>query len=549
MATITIPENAVPIKKGMVTKEVYFEGKAKNEVNVDNSTQQITNIENELYIKGYFVRPSGVFTGCEVKSVGAITSEFEYGSLYDTRTGSYGKVKVVFNKQVTINYTPENNNVIFCIPEVPEIPNVEKLPTSSTLTDTVNKNIEVKNKIDACKNKLAYILTNKKLPSTKEEKMTELVDKVNDLGDAPPPPIYGVRVMENNSNPNSCCTYIENAVGVSPANSTSLGGWTDKFPFNKIRIVGFKNGKVVKEIKKEDKTKYIDGTTVPSDVDVMVEIPKVYWKFTNISNGYEMRIANYKIDSTYDCYAHKVGGVEKDYIYVGAYLGYVEGGKLRSRSGVSPTTSTTLTNFRRYAQAVGSGYQQFNWFTLILLQNLYLLAYKNLNSQNALGYGYANGNSGKTNTGGTNTKGMVFGETGGKQQVCFLGIEDFYGNVWQWVDGMFHNNSYQVTVTPDNKTFNNDGSGFKNVGKFLSTYGGGEIPKVAHTNEGGFFPKEFKGSNTTYYCDYGYAVSGSFAGFGGNWDDGLNAGAFFLRVASSPSDSDSHLGSRLVFLG
>lgn len=361
--------------------------------------------------------------------------------------------------------------------------------------------------------------------------------------------IFGVRVMENNSNPNSCCTYIEDAIGTQVANSTSLGGWANKFPFNQIRLVGFKNGKVIKAINPNNKTQYVGGGTVPSDVDVMVEIPKVYWKFTNISNGYELRISNYKVDYTWDCYAHKVGGVEKDHIYVGTYLGYNEGGKLRSKSGVYPTASTTLTNFRRYAQAVGSGYQQFNWFTLILLQNLYLLAYKNLNSQTALGYGYANGNSSSHQTGGTNTKGMIFGETGGKQQVCFLGIEDFYGNIWQWVDGMFHNNSYQVTVTPDNKTFNDNGSGFKNVGKFVSTYGGGKISKVAHTNEGGFFPKEFKGSDTTYYCDYGSATSGYFALFGGYWDYGLDAGAFDLYVDWSPSSSYSFLGSRLVFLG
>lgn len=544
MATITIPENAVPIKKGMVTKEVYFEGKAKNEVNVDNSTQQITNIENELYIKGYFVRPSGVFTGCEVKNIGTITSEFEYGSLYDTRTGSYGKVKVIFNKQVTINYTPENNNVIFCIPEVPEIPNVEKLPTSSTLTDTVNKNIEVKNKIDACKNKLAYILTNKKLPSTKEEKMTELIDKVNDLGDAPPP-IYGVRVMENNSNPNSCCTYIENAVGVNPANSTSLGGWANKFPFDKIRIVGFKNGQVTKEIKKNNKAQYTDGTNVPSDVDVMVEIPKVYWKFTNISNGYELRISNTKIEGS-DCYAHKVGGVEKDFIYVGAYLGYVEGNKLRSKSGVSPTVNTTLTQFRNYAHNVGSGYQQWNWFTLLLLQNLYLLAYKNLNSQSALGQGVCSV-SNKVNTGGTNTKGMMFGSSNGGQQVCFLGIEDFYGNIYQWVDGMYFDGS-RILVVSDNRNFNDNRSGFVSVGN-ANTVSSGRISKVIGTSQGGFFPKQCSGSDTTYYCDYGAVNSEYFGISGGLWSFGADVGAFYLRVNYRASVSYSYLGSRLVFLG
>ena len=359
--------------------------------------------------------------------------------------------------------------------------------------------------------------------------------------------IFGVRVMENNSNPNSCCTYIEGAVGTQVANSTSLGGWANKFPFNQIRLVGFKNGKVIKAINPNNKTQYVGGGTVPSDVDVMVEIPKVYWKFTNISNGYELRISNYKVDSTWDCYAHKVGGVEKDHIYVGTYLGYNEGGKLRSRSGVSPTVNQSLIQFRNQARANGSGYQQWNWFTLLLLQNLYLIAYKNLDSQSALGMGVCSGS--RTNTGGTNTKGMVFGSSNKTQQVCFLGVEDFYGNLWQIVDGMYCDGSYNTKVTPDNKTFNDNGSGFKNIGRFVSSYSSGKTSKVAHSSEGGFFPKEFSGSDTTYYCDYGGVNSGCFGASGGCYGNGADVGAFYLRVYWGASESHSYLGSRLVFLG
>ena len=358
--------------------------------------------------------------------------------------------------------------------------------------------------------------------------------------------IFGVRVMENNSNPNNCCTYIEDAIGTSVATKTSLGGWADKFPFNKIRMVGFKGGKVTKEIKPSNKTQYIDGSTVPNDVDVMVEIPKVYWKFTNVTNGYEMRISNYKIDSSYDCYAHKVGGVEKDYIYVGAYLGYVEGNKLRSRSGVSPTVNITLTQFRNYAHNVGSGYQQWNWFTLLLLQNLYLLAYKNLNSQSALGQGVCSV-SNKVNTGGTNTKGMIFGSSNGGQQVCFLGIEDFYGNIYQWVDGMYFDGS-RILVVSDNRNFNDNRSGFVSVGN-ANTVSSGRISKVIGTSQGGFFPKQCSGSDTTYYCDYGYVLSGYFGFSGGYWADGAIVGAFYLGVYCRASVSSSYLGSRLVFLG
>ena len=549
-----MPINTELCKKGTKTKKIYLKQSdlpepslppyIEEQIFAKNDKEQVSfkSIREGFHNLYAIIKNNNIII--EEKIIKQI---FTTGDSEDNRIENICTCIIETDEPVEILYNTEK--YIYCIPYIPEIPTVDKLPTSATLTEAVNKNIEVKNKIDACKDKLAYILTNKNLPSTKEEKITELIDKVNNLNEnEPKPKIYGVKVMENNSNPDSCCTYIEDAIGVKPANSTSLGGWADKWPFDKIRIVGFKNGQVTKEINPNNKKQYKDGSSVPTDVDVMVEIPKVYWKFTNISNGYELRISNTKIEGS-DCYAHKVGGVEKDFIYVGAYLGSVETGRLRSKSGVTPTTNITLTNFRSYANNVGNGYQQFNWFTLMLLQNLYLLAYKNLNSQTALGYGYANGNSGKTNTGGTNTKGMIFGETGGKQQVCFLGIEDFYGNIWQWVDGMFHNGSYQVTVTPDNKTFNDNGSGFKNVGKFISSGTEGYASKVAHTNEGGFFPMEASGSETTYYCDYGLVNPGYFGYCGGYWNDKLSAGAFRLRVNYYASNSNYNIGSRLVFLG
>lgn len=185
---------------------------------------------------------------------------------------------------------------------------------------------------------------------------------------------------------------------------------------------------------------------------------------------------------------------------------------------------------------------------MLLLQNLYLIAYKNLNSQQALGQGVCNANS-KVNTGGTNTKGMVFGSSNKTQQVCFLGVEDFYGNLWQIVDGMYCDGSYNTKVTPDNKTFNDNGSGFKNIGRFVSSYSSGKTSKVAHSSEGGFFPKEFSGSDTTYYCDYGYVDSGCFGASGGYCGNGADVGAFCLSMCWGASESSSYLGSRLVFLG
>ena len=360
--------------------------------------------------------------------------------------------------------------------------------------------------------------------------------------------IYGVKVLENNSNPESCVTYIENATNMTAATKNSLGNWSNKYPFNKIRIVGFKNGQVVKEINKDNKTQYIDGSPVETDVDVMVEIPKIYWKFTNISNGYELRISNHKIDSSYNCYAHKVGEVEKDFIYIGAYLASTQNGKLRSRSNIKPTTTQTLQVFRQQAQANGPGYQQMNWFTLLLLQILYLIAYKNLDSQNALGMGYTNSSS-MTTTGGTDKKGFCYGSIDDKIQMYFLGIEDLYGNLRQFCDGIIINNSYQVLLVPDNKNFNDNADNYKNINNFISINISGKISKVAHTNEAGFLPKQTTGSVYTYYCDSGAFNVNCIGYFGGRWHEKTSAVIFGINMRLSKTTSASDIGSRLCYLG
>lgn len=358
--------------------------------------------------------------------------------------------------------------------------------------------------------------------------------------------IYGVRVMENNSNSETCCTYIESAIGTQPANSTSFGGWRDKFPFNELRIVGFKNGQEVGNgINPQNKKHYWGGYVVPADVDVMVKIPKIYWKINNIENGYEILISKGKFDGS-DCFAHKVNGVEKDYIYVGAYLGSVENGKLRSKADIAPTISQNINQMRNYAHANGEGYQQMNWFTLALLQNLFILAFKNLNSQSALGMGVCS-LSYKLNTGATFDTDWMYGTQNKRKQIVFLGMEDFYGNIWQFIDGIFIDESYNILITPDNKTFNDNGSGYKNIGTV--EYTSGNISKVLHTNEGGFLPIEGRGSTTTHYADSVTINNNSMARFGGDWAGDLKNGAFSINISCKPNTQTTFIGSRLCYLG
>ena len=356
--------------------------------------------------------------------------------------------------------------------------------------------------------------------------------------------IYGVRVDQSNSNPETCVKYIEQAVGLTPAKNGNLNSWKDRWPFNKVRLVGFKGGKVTKEINPMDKTKYVDGTTVPRDVDVMSEIPKIYWKVYESGNSYEIRIANSKVDSGYEALGHTVKDVEKDFIYVGAYLGYVQSGKMRSISGVRPKGDLSLNDAKNYSKNVGSGYLTHNWYVLKVLQICYLIAYKSLDSQTALGRGFTGG-SGVTNTGGTNKKGLFYGSTNAKEQVCFMGIEDFFGNMEQWIAGIYLDNSYGLMATPDNYTF--DRYSFECIGPQSQINDPGYMGYANATEKGLFFPST-GGSETTHYCDYIVVLENYFPVFGGYYASQYNAGAFAFQAHWRETDTNGIFGGRLVYI-
>lgn len=357
--------------------------------------------------------------------------------------------------------------------------------------------------------------------------------------------IYGVQIAKSNSNPSTAVTYTDDATGMTAGSS-----WDSIFPFNAIKPCLYKAGAVNYYLDPNDFTKKADGTTASditsgNDGDVMIEFPKVWWKITSDANNVYVKLADAQIDSTYLPLAHTKGTTEKDFCYVGAYLGYYST-NLRSLSGKVPTTAQTIGTFRTYAQGNGASYQQMGYYQLLMLQILFLLKYKSLDSQTALGRGYVDGNSSAIATGGTNAKGMYFGETTGKQQMKFAGIEDFWGNLYYWIDGLYSDASWNILI--GNQSFNDTGSGYTNYGQGVTANVSGYISDVQGGTETGFIIKASSGSASTYYADGGSLYASSLPVFGGAWASADDAGAFRLGVDGSASDSDSSVGGRLLAL-
>ena len=316
----------------------------------------------------------------------------------------------------------------------------------------------------------------------------------------------------------------------------------------------FKDGAVVGYLNPDNFAQFEDGSAADISSgaagDVMIEIPKFYYKFERVGKYLEVKISNAYMEGFTD-YAFSYKGEVKDKFYIGAYLGYRDsGGKLRSLTGKTVTSNITIGAARTAAQANGAGYEQLSFNKLTALQALYVIMFKNLNSQAALGQGYTNA-SAYRDTGATDTKGMTYGTTGNStadDTVKFLGIEDFFGNLNQWIDGFMTGDGAIKLADGD---YNDAGAGYEAHPISISVYGGN--PKIAAgTNKLGFAPSEGGASTSTYYCDSMFLVttlSGYVPCFGGVRSGGAYAGAFCFSCSSSASFAYAYVGARLCFCG
>lgn len=380
-----------------------------------------------------------------------------------------------------------------------------------------------------------------------------------DVGAFTPPVlsvVYGVRVDNTDQNPATGVIYTDDAVGMTGG----AAGWDDVFPFNLIKPCLLKDGVVQYYLDPTDYTKKVDGTaadiTSGADGDVMIEIPKMAYSMKTVGDYLYVKVTNNpsptnNVDGTEDwCFhAHtRTTAGDRNNLYVSAYLGWTDGSsKLRSLSGKAPTVAQTIGTFRTRAQANGTGYDQMAFYPLTLLQCLYLIRYKNRDSQTAIGLGFTHfENTAPTDTGGANAHGMYYGEDTGEQQMKFAGIEDFWGNLYYCIDGLFSNATRNILTAF--KTFNDTGSGYTDRGQGATSDIVGFMSVCQGTSATGFIAKTAAGSDLTYFCDYAALADSRLPFFGGNWAVGPTAGAFLLALAGSAADEIPFIGGRLMYL-
>ena len=324
----------------------------------------------------------------------------------------------------------------------------------------------------------------------------------------------------------------------------------------------------------DDSNKWEDGTLVDwatvesSGQNCMVEIPKFYSckkvidvptkeRIFGVSDKPietdKIKLSDWRVDPAFYrernklCTDQSGVAVEVDFRYAPAFKGWVDAqGRLRSLPNKTPTVNKTIDQFRTHSSNMGNGWGMLDFNLLTAIQILYITEYGNADSQTTIGRGYVDGNSGSIVTGNTRQYGNAsFGETTGKKQMSYRGIEDLWGNVYHWVDGLCNNTSREILI--GNKGFNDAGAGYKNLGVCSSGNVSGYIGDIQENADAGFVIKTSDGSASSGGYDYGSLYSGQLPIAGGYWAYASAAGVFYCRLFSTPSYSDSSVSAALCF--
>lgn len=182
--------------------------------------------------------------------------------------------------------------------------------------------------------------------------------------------VYGIRIDPDTADPYTRVTYLEDAVGMTPASMGTTvfdyGSWAGAFFMPKPCVLNY-DGTVAYYLDPNDYSKKIDGT--PSNIgdlsiggNVMLEFPKIWFKYVPNESGKDgdFYVANYKVDETYECWCnYDANNNEIDHFYMSAYNGCCYDGKMRSISGLTlaPYVNTAYSASATYAVGDKVNYQ------------------------------------------------------------------------------------------------------------------------------------------------------------------------------------------------
>ena len=283
--------------------------------------------------------------------------------------------------------------------------------------------------------------------------------------------------------------------------------------------------------------------------NVFVKIPKFYSKITANADGtYKHQLSGTKHEGFDTLF--KVGAKEIDYVMVGKYEGSGSADRVYSKSGQTPLVYVVMDTFRNGCKANGAGYQQYDFLIDLIIKELWLVEMATTNSQSIM-YGYANNNSAAISTGTTDTvatpTGSPISNTDGKHACKYRGIENPWGNIHTWCDGIsFSSSSVYVCTEPTAYSAGKTSGLYEYYGTRASS--DGFVKTVAPLKEGSLiqYVTAVGADESTYYCDKSWQ-GGTVLYYGVSWGGGAAGGLWSWTGYYSTSYLIDTLGGRLCY--
>ena len=283
-------------------------------------------------------------------------------------------------------------------------------------------------------------------------------------------------------------------------------------------------------------------------VPVMVKIPEFYYKIEKSGSIFRYYVADGPVDGlslhpgSGDNYLARYEAGEAS----SGTLGFI----LASYSGTTPSVSKTRSTFRDYARNMASGFQLRDIAAWCAYDLLYLVEYADWEGQKKIAQGLVN-NPSVNKTGLTDA--MVYhtgrANSSDNSAVQYRWIENPWGNVREWVDGINFQNRTAYICTDPTKYADDTTANYTSTGVTLSSTTGWIKGLGLSTDfPWAYLPNEPGGSSTTYIPDYMYSGGGwRVLNVGGSYSKRLNGGQFYFDASNTSSDKNSDLGARLQF--
>ena len=370
--------------------------------------------------------------------------------------------------------------------------------------------------------------------------------------------IYGIKIDPNNSNPDTCVTYTDDAVGFIPlkVNQTTgecnYGSWKDII----LNIFGIRpclvktNGDVIFQLDPDDYTKTINGDIIDIESgefgQVMIRFKHIYYKFSVDENKIWFQVSNKRIDHTWIDVAFTTEdgiGTIKDEMYIGAYESILKNNTLQSISNSLPSFKLDYEHIE-----ISSEFGVFHMMNIIRKQFIIFLGYlvtKSINLENNIGIGNIAGPLIKT--GSMNTKGLFYGKNNKTEGVKLFGIENLWGNQLKYMHGIIQKLVYVLNddtgaTDPEQHLYIKEFYPYDKIEDFTDTGKinpniSGYISSIKFLSNSIYIPENLNGSTNTYFKSYfqngesNHANNRLYGIYGGSNIYGDKAGSEFLLLA------------------